>query len=96
MKSLIRLTVGWSWETLTLKFFELITDEGHFSREMAILINFVAAIVIIIIALLMHWSTLSWKVVTEESSPPAPSNGPINSQSMIRETENPLRIHVSA
>ena len=68
------------------------------------MINLVVAIVIIIIALLIHWYTLSWKVDEEEeaetnpSAPPLPqlqTNDSVTTQSMIRETENPLRIHVS-
>jgi hypothetical protein len=64
-----------------------------------VLINLVIAIVIIIIALLIHWSTLSWKVVVDEknnpSTPPAlQNNDPVTSQSINRETDNPLRIHV--
>ncbi len=93
--SSIRLSVGWSWETLTLKFFEFVTEEVELSREMNIFINFIAVIVIIIIALIMHWSTLSWKVVKEEENNSSSPDGPVNNQSMMRETDNPLRIHVS-
>lgn len=81
-----------------MKFFELVTETGDLSKELNILINFSSAIAIIIIALFIHWTTLSWEVANEEqpnATPPPQSNVPVMSQSIVRETENPLRVHVS-